>query len=401
LLLAAVLAGGLYATTYYSIGVFTAPWEAEFGWRKSDIAVALSIHPLCLALAAPIVGGVIDRVGVRRPAFTSLLCMALGFVGLSLIGPARWTLYVAVALFAFAGAATTPVLFTRCVIESFNHGRGLAMGITVGASTFTALLAPIAAYFLINHFGWRSAWLAFAGLPLLAIPFVFVGLREVAHESRISSRVRNVASAQQIPGVSLGSAMRGRTFWLLCLSFFMLTFAVTAALAQIMPILKEMGLPRGTAVGVASAIAFGLAAGRILGGYLIDHSFAPRVFAGICLVAALGLILLATGQPGSSFVACFCVGFAGGTEIDLLAYLVSRYFGRRHYGKIYGWQWTFSLGGSVISPVLAARLFELQGSYASVLAASAMLAVVAAALSMSFGPYPDAEAGPPAATVVQ
>src|ERR1700728_273183 len=96
LLLAAVSAGGIYATTYYTIGVFVAPWQAEFGWRKSEIVVAFSIHALCLAIASPFIGGVIDRDGVRKPAFVSLLCISVGFIGMSAIGHEKWTLYAAV-----------------------------------------------------------------------------------------------------------------------------------------------------------------------------------------------------------------------------------------------------------------------------------------------------------------
>jgi MFS family permease len=388
LLLAAVSASGIYATTYYTIGVFVAPWQAEFGWRKSEIGVAFSIHALCLAVASPFVGGIIDRYGVRRPAFASLLCMSLGFIGLSTIGPERWTLYAAVAFFAFAGSATTPVVFTRSVIESFDRSRGLALGLTIGAASITATLAPIAAYNLINHVGWRGAWLAFAALPLVVIPFVYVGLKEVSNVRYIPTGVSAPVRPAEIGGIPLRSAVRSRTFWLLSLSFFMLTFAVTAALTQIVPMLSEIGVARAAAVRMASAMGLGLALGRVLGGYTVDRIFAARVFGAICLVAGIGLAALASGRSGLVFAACFSVGVAGGTEIDILAYMVSRYFGPMDYGKIYGLQWSFSLVGAMVSPIVAGHFLELRGGYRLLLTVSALLTFLAALLSLGFSPFP-------------
>ncbi len=388
LLITAALGGSLYAMTYYTIGVFMAPWQAEFGWRKSEIAVALSIHPLCLAIASPIVGIIIDRYGVRKPALFSFLCMSLGFVGMSAIGPEKWTLYVAVAFFAFAGAASTPVLFTRSVIENFDRGRGLALGITIGASTFTALLAPLGAYGLINQVGWRGAWLAFAALPLLVFPLIFVGLKEISNVRLLSNDGRQTIVSEDAPGILLVSAIRGRVFWLMSLSFFMLTFAITAALTQMVAILGGIGLARGTAVMMTSVMGLGLAVGRLFGGYVIDRIFAPRVYAAICVIAAAGLFTLASGRSEAALIACFCIGIAGGTEIDLLAYLVSRYFGPHDYGKIYGWQWGFSLAGSIVSPIVAGYFFDQRGGYGFVLILSAVLALLAGLLSLSFGSYP-------------
>jgi MFS family permease len=168
----------------------------------------------------------------------------------------------------------------------------------------------------------------------------------------------------------------------------MLTFAVTAAVTQMVPILTEIGLPRGTAVSMTSVAGLGLVLGRLFGGYSIDRVFAPRVYAAICIIASVGLFALATGRSELALVACFLIGIAGGTEIDLLAYLVSRYFGALDYGKIYGWQWGASLAGSIVSPIAVGYLSDLRDGYGVALIVSTMLALAASLLSFSFGEYP-------------
>ncbi|HYZ22869.1 MAG TPA: hypothetical protein VE690_11995, partial [Rhodopila sp.] len=47
-----------------------------------------------------------------------------------------------------------------------------------------------------------------------------------------------------------------------------------------------------------------------------------------CLILLLG---------GPVIAAVILFGLSAGGEVDLLAYLVSRYFGLRHYARVYGW----------------------------------------------------------------
>src|SRR5262252_10896299 len=54
------------------------PLEAEFGWSRTAIASAASLNLLFYGLAAPVGGGLIDRVGPRRVIVGSLAAIAAG-----------------------------------------------------------------------------------------------------------------------------------------------------------------------------------------------------------------------------------------------------------------------------------------------------------------------------------
>jgi MFS transporter, OFA family, oxalate/formate antiporter len=87
--------------------------------------------------------------------------------------------------------------------------------------------------------------------------------------------------------------------------------------------------------------------------------FAPRLALVFTLVPLAGAAMIATGTMGQrALVAAMLVGLAAGAEVDPLAYMVSRYFGLRHYGSIYGL--CFSAFGLCvgIGPVVTARIAE-------------------------------------------
>jgi hypothetical protein len=81
------------------------------------------------------------------------------------------------------------------------------------------------------------------------------------------------------------------------------------------------------------------------------------------------------------------VGLGLGAEVDMLAFLNSRYFGQRAFGQLYGYFFMcFSLGGAC-GRALDGYLFDLAGSYAPALIGSAAALVVAVALLSRLGAY--------------
>jgi len=128
--------------------------------------------------------------------------------------------------------------------------------------------------------------------------------------------------------------------------------------------------------------------GRIGCGYLLDVFFGPRVSAALFAAIAIGLGLLAVSHAiWAAFVGAFLVGLGLGAETDIIAYLVSRYFGLRSYGAIYGWIWAvFGLSGG-LGAYLMGLGFDKTGSYVVPLGGFFGAAALATLLILSLGPY--------------
>ena len=76
---------GVAMTTlpYYAFGVWTRPWQAEFGWSRAQIAAQQSLAVVIIMLAAPLAGKLIDRFGIRLIAPSSLAAYGLAYLALS------------------------------------------------------------------------------------------------------------------------------------------------------------------------------------------------------------------------------------------------------------------------------------------------------------------------------
>jgi hypothetical protein len=87
------------------------------------------------------------------------------------------------------------------------------------------------------------------------------------------------------------------------------------------------------------------------------------------------------------FIATVLCGLGIGAEVDLMAFFVSRYFGLRSFGAIYGTLFAlFSVGNSV-GPYLMDLSFHHAGSYVPMMIAFAVSLAVACGLLLPLGGY--------------
>ena len=126
----------------------------------------------------------------------------------------------------------------------------------------------------------------------------------------------------------------------------------------------------------------------------MDRYFAPRVALIFLLAPVIGLAMLAPGADGTAaFAAAALIGVAAGAEVDVIAYLSSRYFGMLQYSRIYGTFYAlYSLGGGV-GPLLTATAAERSGGYTLTLWAHIGILVLCAASLATFRRFPDHRMG--------
>jgi cyanate permease len=82
-----------------------------------------------------------------------------------------------------------------------------------------------------------------------------------------------------------------------------------------------------------------------------------------------------------------------GAEGDIVPYLVSRYFGLRAFGEIFGYAFTAFVLGAVIGPLLMGVSFDFTGSYGLVLGLFTASTLAATWLMTRLGSYPDWDVG--------
>ena len=373
---------GAAALLLYTLGVFVAPLQAEFGWSRGQITSSILYCSLGLMTAGPVLGWLVDHWGERRVALGSIPLFALTVWAL---GRNEGTLFLFYACFFLAsslGAGTTPILYTRAVAARFDHARGLALGITLAGPGAAAMLLPAFISGAIEAGGWRHAYTVLAGIALCAWPLAWLGLA-----GRRRSNQDNDAAAG---GVAPGVALRSRVYWTVALCFMAASAAAGAIVVHLVPMLLDAGVAATRAASIASLVGVGVLLGRLVIGWLVDHLFAPYVGAAVFAVAGAGCGLLFLGDAGTAPLAAFLIGFALGAEIDLVAYLVSRYFGLRHYGLLYSVVYAGVWLGIASGPAVAGRLFDAYGNYQLALQIITGLFLFACFASLSMPRFPTA-----------
>lgn len=135
---------------------------AQYG----DVIFAFSV---CYALAAPLAGLFIDRLGLRlgtslAVAGWSLAGLATGFT--STLGQ----LTICRSVLGVAEAGGIPGTGKACAIYLKPQERAIGSGITQMGLSFGAIAAPVLAEFCSHTWGWRSAFMVAGALGFLWIP---------------------------------------------------------------------------------------------------------------------------------------------------------------------------------------------------------------------------------------
>jgi MFS family permease len=385
------------AILLYTTGLLQGPIVAEFGWTRAQYFLITPLSALAALIMVVPIGTALDRIGVRRVVLPSMLLLALCLMAFSRLTGSLAQFYGLAFLLAILASGATSAAYARLVTLWFDRRRGFALGVALaGFGIGGATLSPLVQW-AITHHGWRGGYLALTLFVLLgALPMLFVLLRDspgavgLGQDGAALGQPSTSRATVPAPvGLTAREALRSPVFWLLVSAFATLGFALGGMLFQLFPILTSLGVPASTATIVLGSMGLALIAGRATAGFLMDRLFAPRVAVAFLVGPVVGCIALANGAAGASAMAgALLIGLAAGAEVDVLAYLVSRYFGTRAYATTYGWIYAAFSTGSGLGPLLGARLFDLGGSYILALWAYAALFAVACVLMLNLRPFP-------------
>lgn len=377
-----------------SLGLFILPLSGEFGWNRAEISLALTVFTVSLAVCLPLIGRLTDRIGPRRVVVPSIVVCGLALAALPLMRE-LWHLWLIFLVIGTLGAGANNLPYMLTISSWFNRRRGLAIGLAMAGAGFGFTYVPPLVQYTIDSFGWRPAYWVLAAITILvAAPVVGLVFRDTPAEKGLRADGEPATGDDVAPadaaGLNVSAALRRREFWLLWTMFCALSFSLYGLLPHFVPLLTDRGMLPADAAWAASSIGVTIIIARVIIGYLIDRFFAPRVALVFFLLSAAGIGLLAASDaPVAAFVAAILVGLSIGAEIDLLAYLSGRYFGLRHFGAVYGLMFAALLVGTSAGPVSFGAVYELQGSYLSILVFCAALNVAASFVMALMPRYPD------------
>lgn len=385
---------------FYSLGTLMQPLQASYGWDKAQVSFAATLLTLAIIVTTPLIGALVDRIGPKRVLVPSMVGFALGIACVPLVD----TLSGFYALYCGIGIVCTganSLAFMKLLSSWFDRHRGIAVGIASAGMGAGFAVVPAVTRFLVDYGGLAAAYRGLAGLILfVGVPTVVFLVRErPADLGLYPDGVKappQTAPIVPISGATTATAVRMRQFWSILAIFVFGAGTIYAVALHLVSIVDT--ITPGTRGSIQAATLLGITAmfGRVFAGWMFDRHFAAYVSCGIFFAAALGTFVLATGAAGPwPFIGSALLGICSGAEGDALAILVSRYFGLRAYGKIYGHAFCATMIGVATLPYLMGLGYERAGGYSDVLKVFALLLLGTAILAVRLGPYPTYEQAPP------
>lgn len=358
---------GVHVLLQYSLGPLIAPLSREFGWTSAQITGAMFFKSVGIMIMAVAVGALSDRHGARQIALLSLCLLACACFGMTLIPRNIWFFYLGYVMIVVAGAGTLPMIWTRVLVGWFNAGRGLAIGISLVGNGLVGAALPSYVTWLADHWGWRGAFIGLGILPLvIGLPITLWAFRErpTNGQPTVENGIK-IAAPSHTQDFTFAAAIRTRVLWQMGAAFALGPLVLVGILVNLVPLLTERGMTRGTAAALTGLFGIAVVVGRIGTGALLDKFNPERTVSLLLLIPLAGCLGLFAG--GTNAVECgigvSLLGMAAGMEADAAAYLVARYYGRAHYGAVYGLIYTIiGLSGGV-GPYIISTSFDRTGSY--------------------------------------
>ena len=338
--------------------------------------VAFTMFILAHGVAAPFVGRVIDRYGVKRVIFVGTLVTGLAYALLSQMNN-LWHFYLGYLLVGIGAAAMSVVPSSAVVSNWFDRKRGLAIGIMssgLGLSGF--VLAPLVGGYLIPSFGWRASYLVLAVLIwVVIIPLALLVMKEKPSDMGLYpdgaeapeiARVSETATSASA-GLTLTMALVTPAFWLIAVSFVLSNFSHVGTIQSQVPHLGDIGFPVATAASALGGVGLGSAIGKFGFGWLCDR-IQPKYACAIGLMFQMvAIIVIMSVGPTSSlaiiWLYAITMGLGTGSWLPTASMLTSTSFGLTYYGSIFGVVTFFIMAGAAAGPLMAGYMYDIINTY--------------------------------------
>jgi sugar phosphate permease len=343
-------------------------------------------------ILTPLTGYLTDRIGGRRVIAICAFILGLGVI---LMGSAE-SLWTACVFYAIAGIGSsgmwTPVI---TVVQRWFSAdrRGLALGImSTGYGLGFATMGAVFPW-IVKYFSWRYSWY-FLG----AGAFVMVAVNGLLLRSNPESAgylpwgqkesiyLKGAEKKRSSRGFSLSTLLGNRTFWIIGLSYFCITYSLYGITTFMVDYARyQLGLPIGKAsflatihgicqiVGVLTILPMSDYLGRKRT-LIISNSFITISLIGILLSGNSWIMLYV-------FVAIMAIFY--GVTFPMYGVCAGDYFPKEIMGTVIG-AWTpFYGAGAILVHWVSGMLRDATGNYYHVFIINAVMAALGIALICS------------------
>ncbi|MGR3454275.1 MFS transporter [Pseudooceanicola sp.] len=331
--------------------------QADFGLGRSDASLPYTFTMSGYAFGNLLIGRVVDRYGVTVALSAAALTIAGGF-SLAAVTENFWLVCLLQLVIGLGTAASFGPLVADVSLW-FLKRRGIAVAIAASGNYLSGAIWPVVLAGILAEGGWRSAYLALAGISVAGmIPLSLLLRRRLPLGALAVSDAASAAraSATGIPPRAL--------MWLLGLAGVGCCVAMSMPQVHIVAYCMDLGYGPAAGAEMLSLMLFGGVASRVASGFIADRLGGVRTLLIGSVLQCLALLLyLPSDGLTSLYIVSLVFGLSQGGIVPSYAVIVREYMPAREAGARTGFVIMGTILGMALGGWMSGWIYDMTGSY--------------------------------------
>ena len=374
------ISGGL---AFYAYAVFFSFIQDEFSASRFLVSLTVSVMILTAGLYSPLMGYILDRFSIRKVLTVGAVIYGLGLTLLSVVQSFYQFLFIYGALVSLGMVIFGNLSTSKLISNWFRDKIGAALGYAAIGLSFSGVIIPPIAVFLISNFTWRGAYFIFGIFVLVvcsycAYKFIIDKPEDVNQHPDGKIDIDTSEGVTKSEAITFNEILSKRVFWILTIIFTLQLSANLGVYTHIPIYSQDLGFSPIQASWIFSVAAFNAALGKIIFGNLLDRLGAKKTILVSLFFHGLGIATLIFAD--NLLLLLFSVivmGLGLGGTIPLMNSTFAIAFGSSNFGKARGLVGPFMVPMQITAAPLSGWLYDTFGNYTLAFSINVVLCIVA------------------------
>ena len=364
----------------HSFTVFFPPILDEFGWRRGETAVMLSLHLFFYGAVAPVVGTITDWWHPRRVMMIGVVILSVAAAACGM-ATSLWHFYLIFGLLTPIGLACcgSPVV-NPTIANWFSRNRGRALGVAQmgGGLSFVYIIYP---EYVMSILSWRTAYVVM-GVTLFVVLMPLVYFLYYYHPREkgliafgLNQRIP-MARRRSAPGGitetskrdwTLSAAVRTPQLWLMVVSqTFFWGSGCYLVIAHFGKFAQDAQYSSLFAASMLALYGIFMVLGQLSAAISdwIGRERTVLISVAFCVVGLLALLSVNhAAEPWRLYLWATCFGFGAGLQAPTIFAGAADLFYGRHFGAINGVVLAGMGFGGAVGPWIGGYLYDVMNTY--------------------------------------
>lgn len=344
----------------HGMGLFLTPMTTDLQFSRESYSFAMAVQNIVWGISSPFLGMLADRHGAGRVIAATCVLYAVGLWAMEMATtPLALVISSGVIIGIAQGGCTVAVVSGVVGRAAPPAQRQQALAISGALGAFGQFYLTPVLQWLISDYGWRVSLVTAAILMIIVVP-IAAALTEPGRD-----RSAGGAAGPQSASAAFREAAGERSFWLLCLGFFVCGIQVVFIGVHLPSYLRDMGMSANVGVVALALIAIG----NIFGSYWWGMQGARRpkryLLSAIYLLRAIVIVAFVSLplSPMTVYAFSLIIGTLWLSTVPLTNGLIAQMFGVGYLSMLAGVVFFNHQLGSFLGAWMGGYLFDRTGSY--------------------------------------